>query len=167
MSLKMIMKILKHACQEQLRGSKTAILCWKVTWWIWNPKYEICNNTSVFIDTIFDVCIILYYAQNISFVTMLCNYATNTMFRRHPNKGFLLSKYSVTEQLIQNRFHNNGRWALELSKNVSWVVVVPVAREKNRNLWAWQSAKLSFDSPWRNLWMSRKRMLIFLGTWFF
>ena len=54
---KMITKILKHACYGPSRGSKTMNLYNKLTSVVRDPKPEVNNKTSVFIDTIYIVCI--------------------------------------------------------------------------------------------------------------
>ena len=54
---KMIMKILKHACYGPSRGSKTMNLYNNLTPDFRDPKPEVNNKTSVFIDTIYVVCV--------------------------------------------------------------------------------------------------------------
>ena len=48
---KMITKILKHACYGPSRGSKTINLYNKLTSVVRDPKHEVNDKTSVFVDT--------------------------------------------------------------------------------------------------------------------
>ena len=54
---KMITKILKHACYGPSRGSKTMNLYNILTPDFRDPKSEVNAKTSVFIDTIYVVCV--------------------------------------------------------------------------------------------------------------
>ena len=54
---KMITKILKHACYGPSRGSKTMNLYNNLTPDFRDPKSDVNDKTSVFIDTIYVVCV--------------------------------------------------------------------------------------------------------------
>ena len=54
---KMITKILKHACYGPSRGSKTMSLYNSLTPDFRDPKPAVNDKTSVFIDTIYVVCV--------------------------------------------------------------------------------------------------------------